>query len=190
MAKNDILALFPDNVTGDISEEDIRTLVSQWYDHRPVPVPALSAFSLADQVPEGLDQPLSITFGGPQDLPDLELGPDGLLTFKTSGTWWIQFLAYPVRQSSAGLAQLFFRTLVNGSQAGPPLGIFMDDNGNTVPFITNDIFTTSPGDTLAFQLARSGPGQNSGRLSGLATSTQLGWGSSPSALLNVYKIPG
>lgn len=148
----------------------------------------LIAESIADQNPDGLDNPLQVEFGPAQNTDAIDLAEDGTLTVKEVGVYLIFSTYYYSRTSSAGEAHFFIRLLKDGVQEGNPLGIVQTDDDITTPIFlsaTVAIEGVVPID-YTIECVRDGGGVDSGGLRSIAST--IGWGQTPSARMRIIKL--
>lgn len=149
----------------------------------------LTAESLVDQIPSGLDTPLQMTFGvaqlGPSD--PVQLSAAGVLTINETGLYNLSLRYAFTRDGVAGVARIFTRALVNASPIVSPIAILMNSANTTVPVFQQLVTSTLvPTDTLTIEFYRDSAGVDSGSL--LIQTSGIGWGISPSAFLRVIKL--
>jgi len=180
-----IATLFPDNLSREISPQDLRDVTTAMIDIEPQEV--LLAEDFDDQDPAGLDTPLQITFGPAQTGDDVSIDVNGVITLHTEGSYLSFTTMYFARTTSAGTSNFFLRTLVNGVQDGHPIGIEEADDASTAQIAFTGLrnVATVPVE-FTFEAMRDSSGINNGSLSGLS-STQ-GWGEAPSARIRVIKL--
>ena len=146
------------------------------------------AESVADQDPAGLDNPLQIEFGPPQNTGIMDLAADGTLTIKEIGVYLVFSTFYFSRTSSAGQVHFFIRTLQDGIQIGNPIAIIQTDDDITTPiFLSSTTAITGIVPTeFTFECVRDGDGVDSGGLRSVTSS--IGWGQTPSARMRILKL--
>ena len=150
----------------------------------------LQARDTGIQAPVGLGSPLQVTFGpaqfGPSD--PVELDSAGQLTINEAGLYFLNVVISASRRSSPGVAFLFARLLLNGSQINNAAAE-LTDGDQTVPLGFSGMFNLAAADTLTLEIARDPAGINEGSLIPItATGAISSWGSSPSSVVNVTKI--
>lgn len=149
----------------------------------------LTASSIADQVPSGLDTALQVEFGAAQGTGSdpVMLDPVGNITFNEAGLYLFHgFANFERKGASGGTAVVLFRALINGTQAGVTKNVDMKDVDTSVPYDLTIPISASAGDVLTYEIMRDSSGANYG---GLYTHTNLGgWSNVPSVSIDIYKV--
>lgn len=150
---------------------------------------AISATSTSRQEPTGLDIPLQIEFGAPQETPLISLDASGTMVFKESGFYDGRVLFSVSRDRNNAVAYIYIRGLINDVQVSPPILAEIDNNEFTVPLSFAFAVFFEQGTTLKFEMIRddqTGDGFDDGSLNSF-TSTN-GWGASASASITMNKL--
>lgn len=154
--------------------------------------------ALANQLPTGLDTPLQIQFGAIQGtasdlVQTLAQGGDSeasILRINVAGTYRLKTAIQYGRETSAGIAILNFRALVNGVQAGRSINQRLQ-NVNTTSIFTDEAWLTIPAGTdITYEVIRDSGGADSGGLIAGEVSGSTGWNAAPSCALRVERWIG
>lgn len=128
----------------------------------------LNAFSTIEQLPNGLGNPLQVTFGGAQnDSNDsVMLLADGTIVFNQTGHY--VFSAYgnfERKGSSGGVAIILFRSLINDVQSGITKVVHLVQTDISIPYeATHHINIETEGTTFKWQIMRDETGTDAGGL--------------------------
>lgn len=149
----------------------------------------MTAFSLVNQNPAGLDTPLQVTFGGAQSNANVSMSALGTLTFLTAGDYAVGLILRQGRVAGGGTATLLTRFLFNGVQGLNSNVAVLPDATSTDPFSVTLFFTVVAGDTFKLEIMRDSSTAN---LGGLVTMTPVvgTWNPVPSATLVISKFTG
>lgn len=149
----------------------------------------LDGLSLAAvQAPAAVDTPLQIEFGaGVNTIADpVMLSTAGALTINEAGTYRIKIsLAYG-RTGGAGVSELYFRALINGTQAGQSVHAKVSSADVYIPYSDEAWLTIPAGVVITYELLRDSSGNNSGGLYS-GNPTLAGWADNPSATIRVER---
>jgi len=150
----------------------------------------LYAFSTVDQEPDGLDNPLQVTFGAAQnDSTDpVMIDALGNITFNQVGVYLFNGFGNIERQgSSGGVSVLLFRALIDGVQAGVVKGFELNTTGVMIPYeVTTVITIDTVGTVLTWEILRDSSGVNQGGM--YIHTTSSSWDNVPSSQLSIYKL--
>ena len=165
---------------------------TKWVDNVVVVEPnlnvVLEASSFDIQEPTGTNTPLQVSFGAAQVNQHVELDTNGTIRFMTDGTYFIQGFGNVERNgNSGGVANLLYRVLINGIQAGHTYGVDLNSVGIMIPLTISQPIKVSATDTLEFEIMRDDSGVNQG---GLYTHVVAGgiWQTVPSASITIWKL--
>ena len=161
-----------------------------------LPTPAGYKFLLAGasiaaaQLPTALDTPLQVEFGPAQSAPGVSLSAAGALTITEPGDYLINLFFRFGRVTSAGLAVVLNRLLVNGVQILNSTGYKLPSNDFVFPFsATIPLTVTTVPAVFTSQILRDSAGVNEGGLYRLDP-TVVAWNSAPTATISVSKYVG
>lgn len=174
------------NETKNYRFSDIKSYIQSGMNVNLVPV--LSAQSPVAQNPAGLDTPLQVTFGAAQGTPadPVQLLGTGEIVFNEAGIYLFNGYANFERSGSGGNAHVVFRALINGVQVSPTKMADIDTDDVNIPYELTIPLIVSAGDVLTWEIMRDSSGADDGGL--YAYPTTGGWGSVPSADVNVWRI--
>ena len=150
--------------------------------------PVLVSQSYVNQEPSGTNTPLQVTFGAAQGTPSdpVQLLATGEIVFNQGGQYL--FNGYANFEHIGGSNQksnILFRALLNGVQITPTKMVQLRKDDVTIPYELTIPIYVNAGDVLAWEIMRDGS-ENAG---GLYIYTSAGgWGTVPSADLNIFKI--
>lgn len=154
------------------------------------------AESLNDQLPTGtgIANATQIEFGVAQGGPTepFTLSAAGALTINETGLYRLKISLQFGRVGSGSTAELFFRVLINGVQAGRSIGVKVA-NANTERYTENDTWVTIPaGAVLTYEVMRDTSGVDEGGLYTLIpTDEGVGtWNNVPGAALRLERWVG
>ena len=144
---------------------------------------AINASSFEDQLPTGLGAALQLTFGAPQTNPNFTLDAAGNFTCLTTDEYTL-FSKFVVgrRGSAAGVAQIYIRFLVNGTQVGNSSHTIIDDPDIEIPVSFTFTIGLTAGDVITFEIIRDTDGNNSGGV--YAGNPEVPWNPSPSCTVD------
>jgi hypothetical protein len=145
----------------------------------------LSADSFVDQNPVALDTPLQISFGAAQPGAIVDLDASGVMEIGEDGQYEFSFTFQYGRSGSGGIAWIFFRLLVNGTQVGTSPFAKLENVNADFPSEFNNTLDLIDGDLVTVELVRDSRGNNSGGL--LMETPLVGWNPSPSASVSVKR---
>ena len=138
------------------------------------------------QGPTVLDTPHQITYGAALNSASdpVQLLADGSILINEGGSYVFTFGSTPGRTGSAGIAEMFLRILLNGTQIGDSVHIQLTD----AEVLTNRSTTVSAalpiGTVVTVEMIREASGNNSGDLvAGLPSPG--GWNAPASATVSV-----
>ena len=156
----------------------------------PSATTVLYGFSTVNQEPDGLDNPLQVTFGAAQNTSTDPVMLDALgnITFNQTGMYLFNGFGNIERQgSSGGVSVLLFRALIDGVQAGVVKGFELNTTGVMFPYETTIVINiTEVGTVLTWEILRDSSGVDQG---GMYTHTSLGpWDNVPSAQIQIFKV--
>lgn len=146
----------------------------------------LKAESVVDQNPAGLDTPLQVEFGAAQAVSSVSLSANGTITILQDGYYVMTFTARASRNTGAGQAILFIRTLVD-TVTGDTGAAELDDGDFTIPLVSQVEGNYTAGQEIKVQILRDSGGNNDGGLHSIV-STSAGWNTAPSARVAIQKI--
>jgi hypothetical protein len=147
----------------------------------------LRAEDFTSQNPVGLDNPLQIKFGAGASNDDVTIAADGSITFNTTGTYFLELYGRFGRTTSAGVAILLARYLLNGVQVGNTLASKLSDGDFTVPVRVSTLVTLPAGSVLTVEVMKDSAGIDNGGLEPL-TPVDPTWGKSPSASIILTRL--
>lgn len=142
----------------------------------------LIAADFTDQNPPGLDSPIQITLGPPQENEFVSLAADGTVTFNAHGLYTFRLRLLTGREGNPGEARLFTRFVAAGVQLGASVETILDDAKIRIPNTFSADLYVPAGFAVAFEFFRDSDGVNEGGLR-TGTPTTLAWNPSPSAQL-------
>lgn len=185
----------PDNVTGLITPENVRTVATQiadamMYEAKGVKeVELLRAASTAIQAPTAVDTPLQLTFGGAQGsiANPVMINAAGLVTFNTAGNYAVRIKLQNGRTGASGTSILLSRILLNGTQIGSPAAAKITQAESIFATDSRVVINVTAGQTFSVQIMRDSAGTNFGGVYPQAA-TVTAWGAAPSALLVVSRL--
>lgn len=143
----------------------------------------------ASQEPVGLDTPLQMEFGAAQGTisDPVMLSAAGALTINEAGTYRIKIsLAYG-RTGGAGVSELYFRALVNGTQAGQSIHAKVGSSDVFIPYTDEAWLTLPAGTVITYEMIRDSSGTDSGGIFAGVPIT-AGWNDNPCAALRVERF--
>lgn len=186
---------FPDNDTGQITPEKLRTVTTQIADAMMYAaagvkeVEVLRVASTVVQAPTATDTPLQLTFGAATGAPTdpVMINAAGLVTFNTAGNYAIRIKTQNGRTGATGTSILLMRIMFNGAQYGSPAATKITSTDSTVPTESRVVLNPTAGQTLAIQIMRDSAGSNFGGVYPQAA-TVVAWGTAPSALLVISHL--
>lgn len=142
----------------------------------------------ASQSPTSVDTPIQLEFGAAQGTggDPVSLSAAGLLTFNEAGTYRLKISFAYGRTGGAGVSELYFRALVNGTQAGQSIHAKVTDADVYIPFSDEAWLTVPAGITVSYELMRDSSGNNSGGVYS-GSPTPLDWNPNPCAAIRVER---
>lgn len=143
----------------------------------------------ASQAPSALNTALQVEFGVAQSNANVSLSAAGLLTFLTAGDYEVTTFLRFGRTTATGVAVIFNRVLLNGTQSLNSNSIMLDSANTIIPFSSTIKIQATAGMTCQMQIYRDSAGINNGGLTQQNPSLS-GWASSPTATLVVTKFGG
>jgi hypothetical protein len=187
-----IQSAFPDNFTGDITEEVLRDqqqdivdsmlclkgVISQtaecpvdfWdaklageYPFNSATV-SLAASSTTTQTPSATDTATQITFGAAQNTgaDDVMIDAAGKITYNTTGVYFAATQFRVGRSTATATANLVIAYKVNGSWVESISGSIIDNADNTFTVSTSGYHNFTAGDYVEVFMIRDSSGQNDG----------------------------
>lgn len=145
--------------------------------------------SIINQGPSILDTPFQIAFGiaeGTINDPVM-LAADGTITINQTGQYNVRVFLNCGGVSATDTAWLFFRFLINGTEATTPLLAKITDPGQTVYVEFERDRSFNAGDIIITQMIRDSQGDNTGSI--ISEAPVLGdWIDSPSAILVITEL--
>lgn len=186
---------FPDNDTGAITPENVRTVTTQiadamMYEALGVKeVEILRAASTVIQAPTAVDTPLQLTFGAAQGsiANPVMINAAGLVTFNTAGNYAVRIKLQNGRTGASGTSILLSRILLNGTQIGSPAAAKITQAEAIFATDSRVVINVTAGQTFSVQIMRDSSGTNFGGVYPQAA-TVATWGTAPSALLVVSRL--
>lgn len=168
------------NVT-DIAALDVRTTAIE-AGHTPL----VTVESTVTQSPTGLGDAnkIQIVFDALATSTDVDISAAGVITFNTTGKYFMRFESHYGRAGSTGASLLVFRYKYNGAPQPEIHTAKLDNADIIVPWADSNIVNMTAADTVTMEILRDSTGDNSGGL--VVTSTD--WGTVPSCRLIIYKI--
>lgn len=141
-----------------------------------------------NQQPSALDTPLQIEFGGAQLTPSdpVSLSSTGVLSINQAGTYRIKLTVAAGRTGGSGVSNLYFRALINGTQAGQSIHLKVDSADIYIPYSDEAWLTLPAGVQITYEIVRDSTGSNSGGLFS-STPNTAGWATNPSAAIRVER---
>lgn len=152
-----------------------------------------SSSPLATQNPAGLGvaNSLQLTFGPDQKTATdpVNLLSNGTVQINEAGLYRLQVSLQIGRVGAAGVAHIFVRALVNGTQAGRAVGVRLE-SASSVVYVENNAWVEFPaGAQVTYEIMRDLAGNDSGGLIELTPTVEAGsWTPSPSAYLRVERL--
>lgn len=150
----------------------------------------LDAVSLAaNQQPSATDSPIQLEFGAAQFSGSDPVSIDalGALTINTAGTYRIKIsLAYG-RTGGSGTSELYFRALVNGTQAGQSVHAKVGGSDVYIPYSDEAWLTVPAATVITYEMIRDSSGNNSGGVFA-GNPITAGWNDNPCAALRVERL--
>lgn len=170
----------------DQNETDIATLDAQLSGAIVTTEEVFRASSLVTQEPVAVDTPIQITFGANQSNAYFNLDALGNLTVLQAGNYNVFVRFVFGRTGAPGIAELFIRALLNGTQSLSSLHSRLDDGNTVVSSLFNASVTLPASAVATFELLRSSNGVNAGGIFA-EPSPLAGWSAAPSAVLVVTR---
>ena len=145
--------------------------------------------SLVNQLPPAEDTALQITFGAAQNdgTDDAQLLADGTVQINTPGSYVIEHVFTIGRTSSGQSAQIDFRILNDGVQAGNTAVYKMDSTDQSVLLSFTTLREYAGGTAITYEIARDTAGPDEGGLFAYPVSVP-GWEPAFSAIVSVVRI--
>lgn len=149
---------------------------------KPFEITELSALSLSDQPPLGLDTPLQVEFGASQGSTSdpIELKSNGAILIHKANQYTFRFFIQYGRTGSGGASMLFFKLLIDDVQAGNSIFTKLDGTGDDLPLFVDRTFNLTAGQVVTVEIIRDSQGNDSGGLFA-TTPTLSDWNTAPSA---------
>jgi hypothetical protein len=122
----------------------------------------------ANQQPsgEGEANQIQIEFGPAVNTGSdpVNLLADGTVQFNEAGLYRVKIALIYGRTTNAGLAELRFRALINGNQAGQSLGVQIPNQNTEIPFSDEAWLNVPAGVDVTYEVMRDSSGTNAGGL--------------------------
>lgn len=147
----------------------------------------MEARDFTAQEPDGTDNPLQVTFGPLQNVPEFSLSAAGLVTCLIAGSYNFVIKLEFGRATNPGVAIVVARFLFNGFPIGGVISATLPTISTVIPSSFLGTVPLSVGDTLAMELLRDSAGNDSGGLYPLDV-TLAGWASSSSTSLVITRV--
>jgi len=145
------------------------------------------------QVPAGLGEAnsIQIEFGAAINTGSdpIQLLADGTLRVNEAGTYRLKLTLVFGRTGGAGVSEVRFRVLVNGTQAGQTIGAKISDSDSDLVF-TDEAWVTFPGAAdVTYEMMRDSSGNDSGQLDQpvVTAGTAPDWNSTTCAALRAER---
>jgi len=145
----------------------------------------LSSESFVDQNPSGLGIATQITFGAADATAQFSIDAAGNMECLEEDEYECAVTFVVGREGSGGIAQIYLRALINGSQVGSSRHAILDTDDFEIPLEYNVQFNLQVGDILTFEMIRDTDGSNSGGLR--AGIPDVPWNPSPSAFIQISR---
>lgn len=186
---------FPDNDTGQITPEKLRTVTTQIADAMMYAaagvkeVEVLRVASTVIQAPTATDTPLQLTFGAATGAPTdpVMINSAGLVTFNTAGNYAVRVKLQCGRTGATGTSILLSRLVLGSAQVGSPAAVKLTQTDATTPTESRVVMNPTAGQTFIVQIMRDSTGANFGGVYPQAA-TVTAWGVAPSALLVISRL--
>jgi hypothetical protein len=146
----------------------------------------LDSANYTDQLPTGLGAPLQVVFGGADSNAFWSIDGAGFMTCLTDGTYTLRLKTQAGRRDTAGLAQIYTRVLINGTQVGDSAHVILSTDDFEIPQFYNTTISFTAGDTLVVQIVRDTDAVDSGGLYA-GNPDVVGWNPSPSAKMEITR---
>jgi hypothetical protein len=146
----------------------------------------LETSNYTDQIPTGLGVPLQVIFGSPDTTTWWSVDAAGAMTCLVTGTYTLRLKTQAGRRDVAGVAQIYTRVLINGSQVGDSSHVIMSSDDFEIPQFYNSTLTFTAGDILTVEIVRDTDGVDSGGLYA-GNPDVVGWNPSPSAKIEITR---
>lgn len=140
--------------------------------------------SFVNQVPDVLGTPIQVSFGAALVGTHFDLAANGDITCKVSGNYRVVFFLQAGRTGSGGIANIYFRLLINGTQVGDSVLARLDNAATIVPLRFNLNLDLVAGQVIAVQAVQDSSGVAAGGLYSTTPAT-AGWNQSPSASVDI-----
>lgn len=154
---------------------------------RVLDVVVLSGADTTIQNPTGIGAPLKITFGAAQANPEVSVNALGDISIDVTNEYFFRFEYQPGRNNNGGVAEIYFRVLVDGVQTGESIKASLNVLNDDFPVVVStpplDLIS---GQVVTAEMVRSITGSNDGSLFPNAP-VQAGWTDAPSALVTVTR---
>lgn len=139
------------------------------------------------QEPTVVDTPIQVEYGPAQSVTDVSMAVDGALTFNTKAKYQININAHYGRSGAAGVSELLFRLLLDGTPIGASLAAKISSADTLVPWSSTFIIEAEAGQVLISQLMRDSAGDNSGGIYSVIPSV-VGWNDASCITMQVYRV--
>ncbi|MBL4654107.1 MAG: hypothetical protein JKY53_14780 [Flavobacteriales bacterium] len=161
---------------------------TNWRSNRVVETRIIDSRSTAlTQNPSAVDVPLQIEFGPAVSTTEVDLSVTGAITINVAGTYRLVFNGRFGRTTGVGIAELFFRLLIDAVQFSDSISHSLEDEEFALPYRNEIIGTFSAGTVLTAELLRDSAGINNGGLI-QANPTPADWNNAPTAQVIVSKL--
>ncbi len=150
----------------------------------------LSAESTTTQGPSTTDTAYQILFGAAQGsgVDDVMLDVAGNITFNTAGTYMVKHVFHVGRTGGAGVAEIFFRELLDGTPFDTLSYLRLDDAEVLYRIHDAHLINVTAAQVMTFEMYRDSTGNNSGSLIATAATGISAWGTSPSSCIEIEKV--
>lgn len=147
-------------------------------------VDRLVSASFVNQVPGVLGTPVKVSFGSALVGTHFDLAANGDIACKVSGSYRVVFFLQAGRTGSGGIANLYFRLLINGVQVGDSVLARLDNAATIVPLRFNLNLDLLVGQVINVEAVQDASGVAAGGLFATTPAT-AGWNPSPSASVDI-----
>lgn len=137
-----------------------------------------------DQVPVALGTPLQVRFGPLSSGTHFDMAANGAVTCKVSGNYRVVVFLQAGRVGSGGVANLYFRLLINGVQSGDSVIARLDNAASVTPLRFNLNLNLEAGQVMTIEALQDSTGVDAGGLYATTPATP-GWNPSPSASIDI-----
>jgi hypothetical protein len=142
--------------------------------------------NFTDQLPTGLGVSLQIIYGAPLTNQYFDVDAAGAITCIKEGQYTVRIKMTIGRRSTPGIAQIYTRFLLNGTQFGSSSHIIMDTDDFEIPSTHEATAVLQAGDIITTEIIRDTDGDDSGGAYA-GVPDVVGWNSSPSAFMTITR---